>query len=73
MTIDNFKERLTRALHVLKADLLNGHDFTASVELLARQFGMDGYEHHAFRRVAIELGIDKIQLPIPPRLRLRIG
>jgi hypothetical protein len=73
MPIDTFKERLSRALHVLKVDLLNGHDFVSTVELLARRFGMDGYEHDAFRRVAIDLDIDKIQLPIPPRLRLRIG
>lgn len=72
MVIDDFKERLGRALQILKADLLNGHDFSSSAELIARWFDMDGYEHHAFRRVAIELGLGKLQLPVPPRIKLRV-
>lgn len=70
MVIDDYRERLARALQVLKADLKNGHDFASAAELIARQFNMDGYEHHAFRRVAIELGLGNLQLPIPPRLRI---
>jgi hypothetical protein len=73
MVIDDFKERLSRALHILKADLLNGHDFSSTVEILARKFEMDGYENNAFRRTAIELQIDKLQLPILPRLKPRLG
>lgn len=70
-SIREVRERVSRAIQVLRVDLANGHDLASAIETIATALGMDNYEHFAFRKVAFDLKLDKVPLPIPPRLRLR--
>jgi hypothetical protein len=70
MRIENFRERLGRAIQVLRVDLANGHDFSSAVEIIARALGLDGCEHDVFRKVAMEMRLDKIPMTMPPRLKM---
>jgi len=53
------RDKIERAIGVLKLDVAIGHDFSSAAEVIAKELKMSSIEHQMFRRVASSMKIEE--------------